>query len=185
MWVEWVVLTNQPTNQPRNSMEQIPSWNANCHSDSQEISPFYETGRFITVFIKAQQWSISWARYLQSATSHTISLRSILILYFYLRLDLPSGLLPSGFPTKLLYAFLVSPMPASCLAHFNLPDLITLLIFGEAYKLRSFSLCSFLQPPASFSLLGREILLSTLFSDILNRMGRSVTVDGYWSETLL
>jgi hypothetical protein len=36
-------------------------------------------------------------------------LGSILILSFHLRLSLPSCLLPSGFPAKMLYVFLVSP----------------------------------------------------------------------------
>jgi hypothetical protein len=45
---------------------------------------------------------------------HTRSLRSILILSSHLRLGLPSGLFPSGFPINILYAFLFSPIRATC-----------------------------------------------------------------------
>jgi len=48
----------------------------------------------------------------------------------HLRLYLQSGLLPSGFPTQIL-----SPMRATCSARLILLNLITLIIFGEAYKL--------------------------------------------------
>jgi hypothetical protein len=47
-------------------------------------------------------------------------------------------------------------------------DLIILIILGEEYKLWSYSLHNFLQPPVSSSLLGPNILLSTLFSDTLS-----------------
>jgi hypothetical protein len=54
------------------------------------------------------------------------------------------------FPTNILNSFLISPMCASRPAHLVLPDLITLIIIlGEAYKLRSSSLCSLLQPPTT------------------------------------
>jgi hypothetical protein len=44
---------------------------------------------------------------------HPIYLRSILILSTHLRLGLPNGLFRSGFPTNILYAFLVSPIRAT------------------------------------------------------------------------
>jgi hypothetical protein len=47
---------------------------------------FYRTRRFITAFIRALHWSLSWARSIQSPPSHPISLRSILILSTHLRL---------------------------------------------------------------------------------------------------
>jgi hypothetical protein len=52
---------------------------------------FYVTWTFITIFITTCHLSLSWARYIQTMTSHPISLRSILILPYFLCLDLPSG----------------------------------------------------------------------------------------------
>jgi len=65
---------------------------------------------------------------------HTVnltSLRTILILFFHLFLGFPSGLFPTGFPTEILYAFLIYPMPATCPTHYILLNFITLM-FGEA-----------------------------------------------------
>jgi hypothetical protein len=74
---------------------------------------FYETRRFIIAVTRTFHWSLSWARSIQSMPTHPTSLRSTLILSTYLRLGLPRGLFPSGFPTNILYAILFSPIRAN------------------------------------------------------------------------
>ena len=61
---------------------------------------FYATRRFITAFTSVRHLSLSWASPIQSTYPHPTRWRSILILSAHLRLGLPSGLFPSGFPTK-------------------------------------------------------------------------------------
>ena len=95
---------------------------------------------------------------------HSTLQRYILILSSHLRLDLSNDLLPSDFPTKILHARLLSPIRATYPAHLSLLDLIARMIFGERYSL----LYSLLHSPASSSLLGPNILLSTEFSKTLS-----------------
>jgi hypothetical protein len=51
----------------------------------------------------------------------------ILTLSTHLRLGLPSGLFPSGFPTNILYAFLFSSIRTTCPAHLILLEITWLL----------------------------------------------------------
>ena len=67
---------------------------------------FYE--RFITALTSVRHLSLFWASPIQSIYPHLTSWRSVLI-STHLRLGLPIGLLPSGFPTKTLYT--PSPHP--------------------------------------------------------------------------
>ena len=82
---------------------------------------FHGTWRFITALTSVRHLSLSWATPIQSIYPHPTSWRSILILSTHLRLGLPSGLLPSCFPTKNLYSPLSSPIRATCPAHLVLP----------------------------------------------------------------
>ena len=63
---------------------------------------FHETRRFITALTSVRHLSLSWVSPIQSIYPHPTSWRSVLILSTHLRLGHPSGLFPSGFPTKTL-----------------------------------------------------------------------------------
>ena len=95
-------------------------------------------------------------------TTPPTSCRSILILFFHLRLGPPSGLFRSGFPIIILCTPLPSSIRATCLAHLILLDFTTRTIFGKEYKSLSSSLCNFLHSPFTSSLLDPNTLLKTM-----------------------
>ena len=95
---------------------------------------FYGTRSFITALTSVRHLSLSCASPIQSTYPPPTSWRSILILSTHLRLGLPSGLFPYGFPTKTLYAPLSSPICATCPAHLILLDFIIRTILGEEYR---------------------------------------------------
>ena len=67
-----------------------------------------------------------------------------------LRLGLPKGLFPVGWPVKIL-TLQYSSILATWSAHLNLLDLFTLAMLGKRYKLRSSPLWSLLRSPFSSS----------------------------------
>jgi hypothetical protein len=83
----------------------------------------------------------------------------------------------SNYPPIYAQAFQVVPflqvlrskfvcIPHLHVPHLILPNFITLTILVEAYRLRSSSLCGLFQSQTTSSLLGTNIPLSTLFSNI-------------------
>ena len=127
---------------------------------------FHGTRRFITALTNLRHLSLSWPSPIQSIYPHPTSWRSVLILSTHLCLGLPSGLLPSGFPTKTLHTPF-SPIRATCPAHLILLEFITRTILGEEHKSFSSSLCNLLHSPVTSSFLGSNILLNTMFSNTL------------------
>jgi len=93
------------------SVEQSPSWEAIQFSASQEIPRILGNRKVHYRIHKCPPHPTSW--------------RSIFILSSHLRLDLPSVLFPSGFPTKTLYTTLFSHIRATCPAHLIFLDFIT------------------------------------------------------------
>ena len=84
---------------------------------------FHGTRRFITALTSVRHLSLSWTSPVQSIYPHPTSWRSVLILSTHLRLGLPSGHFPSGFPTKTLYTPLSSTIKQHCIkisTHFAL-----------------------------------------------------------------
>ena len=92
-------------------------------------------------------------------------LRSNLILFFHLRPSFPSGLfrLPHQNSAHLSFSpYVLRALPISLL------DLIALILFWEEYRSWSSSLCSHLHSSVTSSLLGPNIIHSTLFSKTLS-----------------
>ena len=152
-----------------NSREQNPSWLSNSSSASQEIPHIWQNPKFHHRIHKRLPTVLILS---QINTVHAFPNNSLKI-YFniisHLRLDLPTGLFPSGFHTTILYTTLLSPsIRATCPAHLILFDMITRIIFDEGcqhnvprYVVFSISLLtSYLTDPNTF--------LSTLFSNTLS-----------------
>jgi len=149
-------------------MEQSPSWEANRFSASQGIPHILWNPKVHYGFYKFPPPVPFLSQINPVHAPHPTFWRPILILSSHLCLGLPSGLFPSGFHTKTLYTPLLTPMHATYPTHSILLYLVPQIISGEEYRPLSSSLCSFLHYPVNSSLLRPNILLSTLFANILS-----------------
>ena len=113
---------------------------------------------FITAFIRSRHLSLSWARSIQSMPLTPTSRRSILILSSHPALVLASGSFPQVCPSE------------PCVHHSS-PSYVLhahRIKFGEVYRSLRSSLCSLPHSSVPSTLLGPNILLRTLFSNILS-----------------
>jgi hypothetical protein len=114
-------------------------WKANSHWPNQEISYIFQNmkAHYCVHINKSLVFTVSHINPINIFWPY--SLWFVLILSSYLQLDLLNGLFLSGFPTNILYAFLISFMCATCCTHLILFYLIILTTFSEQYKV--WSLC--------------------------------------------
>jgi hypothetical protein len=124
---------------PHHSLTHTQSWalpeKPSIVRPLKNFPAFYGTRRFNTVPTRALNWSLSWATLTQSTPSYSVSLRSILIISFHLRLGHSRGVFPSGVPIEILYAFLFASIRATYPSNLILLDLIMLIVLEEEYKL--------------------------------------------------
>ena len=113
-------------------MVQSPSWAANCFASSQEIPRISLNPKVHYHTTSVRHLSLSWTSPIQSIYTHPTPWRSILILSTHLHLGLPSGLFPSGFPTKNLY----TPSPHPYVPH-NQPISFFSILSPAQYWVRS------------------------------------------------
>jgi hypothetical protein len=135
---------------------------------------FYGTRRFITTFTRARDLS-SWARSIQSMPpSHFLNI------HFYIIFPSTPGpskwFLPSGLPTKTLYAPLLYPLLATRPAFLIISYFITRIIFDEEFRSLSSSLRSLRHYRVNYSLLGPNILRTTFSNTLSLRSSLSYTL---------
>jgi hypothetical protein len=126
-------------------MELSPSWEAVSRSATQEFRKMIWNPKVHYRLHKSPLMIpiLSWINSVYNSPSYFSKIHFNIIPH--LRLSLPSDLLPSGFPTKILFA----PIRSTCPTNLILLELIILIILGEEYKLWNSALCSFFTIPST------------------------------------
>ena len=131
-----------------------------CSQLVKKFLAFHRTRRFITALTSVRHLSLSWTSPIQSIYPHPTSWRSILLLSTHLRPGLPSGLFPSGFPTKTLYT--PSPHPyaphAQPISFFSIVSPAQYWVRITNHLARPYAVSS--NPPVTSSLLELHELIS-------------------------
>jgi hypothetical protein len=149
-WYDHLLYVYFSSDRLTNSMEQSLSWEADSHLASEEI-PCH-------LWNFEVHYCVHKSLPLDPVLSHVNPVHAwtpFFIICFNIVFPLPwslNGFFPSGFQTKILYAFLTFPMHVTCPTHLILLELITFIIFDEEYKLQRSSLCSYLHSSVTSSL---------------------------------
>ena len=149
-------------------MVQSPSWEANWFAASQEIPCISRNPKvhYRTHKCPPPSPTLGQLNPVHIHTSHLLEIHPNIIH--------PSTPRSHQWPPSLWFPHqdriqsLSSTIRATCPAHLILFDFTTHTIVGEGYKSFSTSLCNFLHPPVTSSLIGPNILLNTMFSNTLN-----------------
>ena len=149
-------------------MEQSPSWEANRFSTSEEI-PCTLWKPKVHSRIHNSPPPVPIQSSINPFYVPSYSLRIHFNIIFPSTPGSSRWCLSLGFfPPKLFMHILLFLMRATCPSNLILLDLFTWTVLGEKYRSLSSSLYSFLHSPVTASLLGPNILLSTLFPNTLS-----------------
>ena len=149
-------------------MEQSPSWEANRFSASQEIPRILWNPKVHHRIHKCPPPVpiLSQLDPIHASTSHFLMIDITIILLS--KLWSSKWTLSLTFPHQNPVHAPIFPHSATLSAHLILHDLITWTIFGDQYRSLISSLHSSLHSPVTSFLSGQNILISTLFSNILS-----------------
>ena len=125
------------------------SWQAASFSAGQDVPLILSKPEFTRLFLSAaHHLSLPWAISIPSISSHTIPLRSILILSSILRPGLPSVVFPSGF--RYQNPICTSPLLATCPNNFFFLYVITPILLERNTNREASQYVLFYNPPYSY-----------------------------------